>query len=177
MALGGGGACDGALGLPAMRFAAVVLPVVLVGCSSIGAISGTVAGVATGAGTANPVVGYAVGVGTQAAVDTLVKYVSRKRQQGEQDAIAATVGGLAPGQTAPWKIEHDIPLGNEHGDVTVVGLIDNKLTRCKEVVFTVVDGDKPDSPHGTFVTTACADGPSWKWAQAEPSTERWGTLQ
>jgi hypothetical protein len=117
-----------------MRPAVLLAAGLLGGCSSIGAISGTVAGVATGAGTANPVVGYAVGVGTQAAVDSLVKYVGRKRQQGEQDQIAQTVGQLAPGQTAPWKIEHDIPFGNEHGDVTVARVIDNNLARCKEVV-------------------------------------------
>ncbi len=119
-----------------------LLPVVLMtGCSSIGAFSGAAVGVATGAGTTNPLIGYAAGVGTQAAVDTLVKYISRKRQQGEQDAIAAAVGGLAPGQTAPWKIDHDIPIGNEHGDVMVADTIDNALTRCKQVVFTVIDGD------------------------------------
>jgi hypothetical protein len=161
-----------------MRAAALIaLPLLMAGCSSIGALSGAVVGVATGAGTTNPVVGYAAGIGTQAAVDSLVKYVSRKRQQNEQDQIAVMVGRLAPGETAPWKIEHDVPIGNEHGDVTVVGLLDNKLTRCKEVVFTVIDGDKPDSPHGTFVTTACVQGQTWKWAQAEPATERWGSLQ
>jgi hypothetical protein len=161
----------GALALP------VLLPLALAACNSIGAVSGAVVGVATGAGTTNPVVGYAAGIGTQAAVDTLVKYVTRKRQQNEQDAIAATVGQLAPGQTAPWKIEHDVPIGNEHGDVTVVDSLDNALAQCKEVVFTVIDGDKPDSPHGTFVTTACSQAGTWKWAQAEPATERWGTLQ
>jgi len=161
-----------------MRFpACLALPVFLAACSSIGAVSGAVVGVATGAGTTNPLVGYAAGVGTKAAVDSLVKYVSLKRQQHEQDQIAVTVGRLAPGQTAPWKIEHDIPIGNEHGDVTVVAVIDNALARCKEVVFTVIDGDKPDSPRGTFVTTACAQGDTWKWAQAEPATERWGALQ
>jgi len=160
-----------------MRRVAWPALLLLAGCSSIGAVSGAVVGVATGAGTTNPVIGYAAGVGTQAAVDSLVKYVSRKRQQNEQDQIAATVGNLAPGQTAPWKIEHDIPIGNEHGAVTVVAMLDNRLARCKEVVFTVIDGDKPDAPRGTFVTTACAQGQTWKWAQAEPATERWGTLQ
>ncbi len=155
----------------------LALPLLMAGCSSIGALSGAVVGVATGAGTTNPVVGYAAGIGTQAAVDSLVKYVSRKRQQNEQDQIAVTVGRLAPGETAPWKIEHDVPIGNEHGDVTVVDAIANPLTACKEVVFTVIDGDKPDSPRGMFVTTACAQDGVWKWAQAEPAIERWGTLQ
>jgi hypothetical protein len=160
-----------------IRAGVLVLPFLLGACSSIGAASGAVVGVATGAGTTNPVVGYAAGIATQAAVDSLVKYVSRKRQQNEQDVIAATVGQLAIGQTAPWKIAHDIPIGDEHGDVTVVGRIDNALTRCKEVLFTVIDGDEPDSPRGIFVTTACAQGETWKWAQAEPATDRWGTLQ
>ncbi|HVZ07002.1 hypothetical protein [Rhodopila sp.] len=157
----------------------VLLPVLLPlgACNSIGAISGAVVGTATGAGTTNPVVGYAAGIGTQAAVDSLVKYVTRTRQRNEQDQIAQTVGRLQPGQTAPWKIEHTIPFGNEHGDVTVLGMIDNTLAPCKEVAFTVVDGDKPDAPRGTFVTTACAQGDTWKWAQAEPATDRWGTLQ
>jgi hypothetical protein len=162
-----------------MKLAAVLaMPLLLLaGCDSIGAISGTVVGVASGAGTTNPVVGYAVGVGTQAAVDSLVKYISRKRQQYEQDRIADIVGKLEPGQTAAWKVDHDVPLGNEHGDVTVVGLIDNRLARCKRVVFTVIDGDAPDSPRATFVTMACAEGQMWKWAMADPATERWGTLQ
>ncbi len=160
-----------------IRPAVLVLVMGLGGCNSIGAVSGAVVGVATGAGTTNPVVGYAAGIGTQAAVDSLVKYVTRKLQQNEQDQIAATVGTLGPGQTAPWKIEHDVPIGNEHGDVTVVDSINNKLARCKEVVFTVIDGDKPDAPRGTFVTTACSQDGTWKWAQAEPAIERWGTLQ
>ena len=154
----------------------MLLVFLLAGCDSIGAISGAAVGVATGGATTNPLVGYAAGVGTQAAVDELVKYISRKRQQGEQDQIALAVGRLAPGQTAQWKIDHDIPIGNEHGDVTVVGVIDNALATCKEVVFTVIDGDTADAPRGTFVTTACAQGKIWKWAQAEPATERWGFL-
>ncbi|WP_185595294.1 hypothetical protein [Burkholderia ubonensis] len=28
-----------------------------------------------------------------------------------------------------------------------------------------------------FVATICRDGPVWKWASAEPATERWGALQ
>lgn len=159
------------------RAAWLALPLVLAGCSSIGAVSGAVVGVATGSVTTNPLVGYAAGVGTKAAVDELVRYVSRKRQQGEQDQIAGKVGTLAVGQSAPWKIEHDIPLGNEHGDVTVVGDMPNALAPCKQVAFTVIDGDAADAPRGRFITTACRDEGGWKWAQAEPATERWGYLQ
>jgi hypothetical protein len=167
---------DGALGLAAVKRLTLLAAFLLAGCDSVGAISGTAVGLATGGATTNPLVGYAAGVGTQAAVDELMKYVNRKRQQGEQDEIAVAVGKLELGQTAPWKIEHDIPIGNEHGDVTLVALADNALARCREVVFTVIDGDAADSPRGRFVTTACAQGQTWKWAQAEPAIERWGYL-
>ena len=149
---------------------------VLSGCKSIGAVSGAAVGVATGAGTTNPLVGYAAAVGTEAAVDALVNYIARKRQQGEQDEIAELVGRLPVGETAPWKIDHDIPIGNEHGEVTVVGLIDNALAPCREVMFTVADGDDEGAGRGIYVTTACAQGRRWKWAQAEPSSMRWGFL-
>jgi hypothetical protein len=159
---------------------AALLPIAalaLISCRSIGSIVGAGAGIATGSGTSNPVVGYAVAVGTKAAVDALVQYIARERQQGEQDEIAAAVGALGLGETAPWHIEHTIPVGNEHGDVTVVRLIDTKLAACKEVVFSVIDGDKPDSPRARYATTACRQDAQWKWAQAEPATERWGYLQ
>ncbi len=149
---------------------------VLSGCKSIGAVSGAAVGIATGAGTTNPLVGYVAAVSTQAAVDALVDYIARKRQQGEQDEIAALVGRLAIGETAAWKIEHDIPIDNEHGELTVAGVIENALAPCREVVFSVIDGETADAPRGVFVTTACSQAGVWKWAQAEPSAYRWGFL-
>jgi uncharacterized protein YdbL (DUF1318 family) len=145
------------------------LILLLAGCKSIGAISGAAVGIATGTGTTNPLVGYVAAVSTQAAVDELVNYIARKRQQGEQDEIAATVGRLGIGETAPWRIEHDIPIGNEQGEVTVVAAIDNALAECRTVAFTV-------EPKGTYVTTACSQNGVWKWAQAEPAALRWGFL-
>ncbi|MBV8524582.1 MAG: hypothetical protein JOY71_21080, partial [Acetobacteraceae bacterium] len=33
-------------------------------------------------------------------------------------------------------------------------------------------------PRRTFYTTnICLDGTTWRWAAAEPATERWGALQ
>ncbi|MHB8285765.1 MAG: hypothetical protein ACYDD1_13950 [Caulobacteraceae bacterium] len=149
----------------------------LAGCSSVGSLTGAVTGAAAGGGSVNPGVGYAVGIGTKAATDALVQYISRKRQQAEQDHIAAVVGALQVGQSAPWAIKQKIPLlDDEHGSLTIVRDIDNALAACKEVVFTV-DGKTPDSSRGHYVTTACLDGGTWKWALAEPSTARWGYLQ
>ena len=56
----------------------------------------------------------------------------------------------------------------------LVGAADFK---CKEIVFSV-DTIKHKAPHREFYTaTVCLDGDDWKWASAEPATERWGSLQ
>ena len=185
--MGLGGAGDRALGIIAVtgrraRHLLNPLPItamlLLPGCTSIGSITGAVTGAASGGGSANPAVGYAVGIGTKAATDALVHYISRKRQQAEQDQIAATVGTLPVGQQAPWRIKHKIRLfDDQHGYVTVVRDIPNALSPCKEVIFTVVAGNKIGSPRGYYATTACQQGARWKWAQAEPATPRWGFLQ
>lgn len=179
-------ACHAALGRAAVRLWACV-PVIfalgLAGCgtnagNSAGPIGGAAVGIGVGGITANPLIGYAAGVGAQAGITALQKYLSRKLHQGEQDNIAATVADLSPGQHAPWSITYKIPIAGEHGDVTVTRVIKSPLTTCKEVAFTVIDGDRPDAPRGIYITTACAhaDG-TWHWADAEPATARWGFLQ
>ncbi len=41
-----------------------------------------------------------------------------------------------------------------------------------------VDTVADDQPQRAFYTaTVCQDGARWKWASAEPATERWGSLQ
>ena len=157
---------------------ALSLLLLLPGCTSIGSIAGAITGAASGSGSVNPALGYAVGIGTKAAVDSLSHYISRQRHRAEQDQIVAAIGTLAVGQGVPWRIKHAIPLFDDrHGFVTVVRDIPNALTACKEVIFTVVAGRKPESPRGFYTTTACQHGARWKWAQAEPATSRWGFLQ
>jgi len=161
-----------------LKWASPLVLLVASGCTSVGSIAGAVTGAASGTGSANPAVGYAVGIGTKAAVDALSHYISRKRQGAEQDQIATAVGQLPVGQGVAWQIKHRIPVfDDQHGYVTVVRDIPNALTPCKEVVFTVIAGKKVDSPRGFYVTTACEQATQWKWAQAEPATERWGFLQ
>jgi len=184
--MGDRGARGRALGIAAMKpwagLGAALLPGLLPGlllgpllggCSSIGTAAGAVAGLASGAGTANPVVGTAVGLGTKAAVDELVIYVGRVRQNAEQDAIAEAAGSLPVGGTATWEIRHTIPIGDEHGTLRVVRLIANPLAPCQEIVFTVIAGQG----RSHYVTTECRDGTKWRWALAEPAVARWGFLQ
>jgi hypothetical protein len=146
--------------------------------TSAGPIGGAAVGIGVGGITANPLIGYAAGIGAQAGITALQKYLSRRLHQGEQDNIAAKVAVLQPGQHAPWKISYKIPIDAEHGDVSVMRVINSPLTTCKEVAFTVIDGQKPDAPRGIYITSACAqpDG-TWRWAEAEPATSRWGFLQ
>ncbi|HWA78858.1 MAG TPA: hypothetical protein VG848_00980 [Acetobacteraceae bacterium] len=150
---------------------AALLP--LSGCNSVGTAAGAVAGLASGSGTANPALGAAVGLGTKAAVDSLVKYIGRERAGSEQDAIAEIAGTLPVGGTAPWKIRYMIPIGDEHGTLRVVRTIDTPLAACREIVFTVIDGKE----RAHYVTTECHDGTQWRWALAEPATSAWGFLQ
>ncbi len=137
-------------------------------------ITALIAGGAAGGATGNPAVGYAVAVGTDAAADYTFKYVGRVRQGAEQDAIAEAAGALPPGETAPWRIRHDIPIGNEHGQVQVVREMDTTLAPCREIAFSVEDGKKPPA---WFDASICRQEQGWKWATAEPAVERWGYLQ
>ena len=181
--MGVGRARDLALGnspvrLAAVALAAALLPGVLGGCSVIGAVAGAAAGASTGAATANPLVGYGVAVGVNAGIDALQNYVTRVRQNAAQDEIAVAVGQMGLGETRDWKIVHDIPeFDDEHGEMQVVRLIDTPLTQCKEVVFTVDAGRGPRLHRTPYTTDACRDTRGWKWAQAEPATERWGYFQ
>lgn len=176
--MGDGRAFHGALGRAAVRRALLLLMLPLLGgCSTIGSIAGAVTGAISGAEAANPAVGYGVGIGTKAAVDALMAYISRSRHGGEQDALSRIVGPLEVGQSAPWRIKHKVPMmDDEHGQVSVVRDIPNALAPCKEVIFTIESG-RPERTRGYYATSICRRGPVWKWAQAEPATERWGVLQ
>jgi len=157
-----------------MRMAWLLLPPALLGgCSQTGSIAGAVAGIATGAGTANPGVAIAVGLGVNVVVDEVQKIYSRRLARNEQDRIAEAAGELKVGDTAPWAVHHTIPIGNEHGDVTVLRDIPAILVTCREVLFTVQDG-RAKAP---YVARICRDQGKWMIADAEPAVERWGFLQ
>lgn len=157
-----------------LPLAAVLL---LGGCNTVPQIAAVVTGGTAGAATGNPAVGFAVGVATDAAANYVVRYYGRTRQQAEQDAIAEVAGPLPPGAGATWKIEHDIPIGNEHGALQVVRQIDNPLALCKQVVFSVDEGKADKLKRAWYSADICHQADKWKWASAEPAVERWGFLQ
>jgi hypothetical protein len=147
------------------------------GCSSIGAASGAAAAAATGIVTANPAVGIGVGIAVQAATDEAVGRFMKSMHADQQELIAETAGRLPVGGMDIWRIKHQLPVENGHGQVRVTRAFSNALTLCKEFVFSVQDGEKADAPEQWFTASACQDQSGWKWATAEPAVERWGTLQ
>jgi hypothetical protein len=116
-------------------------------------------------------------VATDAATRAGQQYVGRAWQRTEQDAIAAAAAGLGVGGQAPWRVEHVVPVGDEHGELRVVRPIDNPLAPCEEVAFSVDKGSGADLRRSWYTTTLCRQGDAWRWAAAEPAVERWGYLQ
>jgi hypothetical protein len=149
----------------------------LAGCKESPRLAGVASGTVAGGATGNIAIGLAVGVATDAAARAGIQYVGRVRTHAEQAAIAAAAGDLPVGQWAAWRVEHAIPVGDEHGELRVVRLIDNPLTPCKEVAFSVETGSGAGLRRSWYATTLCREGGAWGWAAAEPAVERWGYLQ
>jgi hypothetical protein len=149
----------------------------LSGCQSVGAASGAAAGVASGLVTANPAIGIGVGIAVQAATDEAVNRYMRTMHADQQNEIAGLVGGMPVGDSKPWRVKHKVPIENGHGEVRVTRAFTSALAICKEFVFSVKDGDKPDAHEDWYTAAACLQDNGWRWASAEPAVERWGNLQ
>ncbi len=152
--------------------AAALLPT-LGGCKALPGVVGAVGGGLAGGASANPAVGLAVGIAIDAVAEYAFNYVGRTRQRAEQDAIAAVAGDLPLDRAAVWRIRHDIPIDNEHGELRIVREIATPLAACKEIVFSVDDG----SSRSWYTASICRQANRWKWASAEPAAKRWGALQ
>ncbi|MBL6458625.1 hypothetical protein JMJ55_25120 [Belnapia sp. T6] len=155
----------------------LALALLLGGCNLAADVAGAFAGGGAALASGNPAVGFGIGIGVRAATSAGIRWVVRSRHTAEQDEIAAVIGSLAPGESRAWEIRHSIPIGNERGEVRLVRILDNALAPCREALFSVEEGDKPDSTRQWFLTTACWQESRWKWAAAEPATARWGSLQ
>ena len=171
------------------RFAVVALAAAAIidmsGCSSVYTESATagagIAGAAVAAKvTRNAAVATGIGLGAVAAAKAGVQYTERVVHKQTQDSIAIAAGSFAVGAVAPWAAKHSVPIeDNEHGRVTVSRIISTGALDCKEIVFSV-DQDatnKQPASSAFYVASVCRDGNAWKWASAEPATERWGALQ
>ncbi len=163
--------------------ASVCCVAILGGCTSLlaeGTSAGAgVAGVSIAHGvTNNAGVATGIGLGVQAAARAGIQYAERKLHQAEQDRIAATAGILSVGAVGQWQVAHDIPIeANEQGEVTVSRILGGTGFTCKEIVFSVEHSGKSGTTREFYTATICRDDGKWKWATAEPATERWGALQ
>jgi hypothetical protein len=165
------------MGRAAVKGLPLAALVLLGGCSSTSSIVAVVSGGAVGGATANPALGFAVAVAVDAGANYVVRYYGRTRQGAEQDAIAQVAGELPVGTEAAWKIEHTIPIGDEHGQLRVVRVIDSPLASCKEIAFSVDEGKGDKLKRDWYTSDVCKQAERWKWATAEPAVPRWGFLQ
>jgi hypothetical protein len=155
----------------------------LCGCTSVlseGASAGAgvaAAGITRGA-TRNAAVITGIGLGVQAVARAGLRYTERQVHQTEQDRIAAVAGTLPIGAIGKWQVVHAIPIeADEQGEVTVSRLLGGGGIVCKEIVFSIDHAGKDGINRDYYTATVCRDGDAWKWATAEPATERWGGLQ
>lgn len=143
--------------------------------STLAGITG--AGIADGVG-ANAATTTGIGLGVQAVGRAGLAYAQRLTHRAEQDRIANAAGSLPVGGVARWKTNHAIPVeANEQGQVTVSRVISEGELDCKEIVFSVETGREPRLRREFYMAAVCRDGQRWRWASAEPATERWGSLQ
>lgn len=166
-----------------LRGASIAMLCCASGCSSLLNVgSAELAGVSgaaiAGAITDNAAAATGIGLGVQAAGRATLQFAQRRVHRAVQDRIAEAAGDLQVGAVAHWRAEHRLPLErDEQGRVTVSRVISTQDLHCKEVVFSVDSVDKGTPRSGFYVAAICRDGDKWKWASAEPSTERWGRLQ
>lgn len=168
---------------PGSWLALLAMAPLVAGCNSLmGAGTETAAGV-VGAGVAsavtdNATVATGIGLGVSAGARAGLQYAQRRVHRNSQNAVAAAAGGLAPGQVGSWSVRHSVPLEpDEQGQVVVTRVLGNAAFACREIVFSV-DKVEDHRPVRSFYTAMiCRDATRWRWASAEPATERWGSLQ
>jgi hypothetical protein len=108
-----------------------------------------------------------------------VPWAPLARRHGGDFGCDGVLLGLLPFalDVGEGRIDHTIPFGNEHGEVRVTRDIPNRLTPCKELVFSVESGKAEEANQAWYTAQACRSGVRWKWALAEPATQRWDSLQ
>ncbi len=162
----------------------------LSGCSSLltqsaGAGAGVGSAAVANAITTNGAVTAGIGLGAQAAAIASVQYLEKRVHNAEQNAIANAAADVPVGGVADWRVVHQIPIeDNEHGELAVTRYLtpdlpsgDKPAFDCKEIIFSVDTTDHKKLVQAFYVADVCRDGDSWKWASAEPATQRWGALQ
>jgi hypothetical protein len=155
----------------------------LSGCGSLlSATTSDLAGVAgagiAGAVTKSPAAAAGIGLVVASGANAGLQYVERGVHREEQDRIAAAAGPLEPGKVGAWSVSHQIPIEDDaQGKLIVTRILGGQDFTCKEIVFSVDTVRDQQTARAFYTAMVCRDGATWKWASAEPATERWGALQ
>ncbi len=155
----------------------------LSGCGSIltegtATLSGVTGAAAGAAISHNATVAAAVGLGINSAAREGLRFLERRVHRFEQQRIAEAAGPLPVNTVGTWSVSHDIPIEtDEQGQVVVSREFGGLGFRCKEIVFSIDTTTKQGPDRQFYTATICADGATWRWATAEPTTRRWGDLQ
>ena len=145
------------------------------GTSTVAGIGGASVADAVGANAATTT---GIGLGVQALGRAGLQYAQRRTHRAVQDRIAAAPRPLPVDGVGEWATYNAIPVEpNERGQVAVSRVISAGAPECKEVVFSVDTGRGERLRRGFYLAAVCRDGDTWRWASAEPATERWGSLQ
>ncbi len=138
----------------------------ITGAAVAGAVTNSAAGAA------------AIGLGVRSIAGEGVRYAERRVHRTEQDAIAQAAGPLEPGTVQAWSVRHTVPIeDSKAGQVVVSRAFGAGTFRCKEIVFSVDTATRQGPQRAFYTASICQDGATWRWASAEPSTDRWGGLQ
>ena len=161
---------------------ALLAALVAAGCSELvttGAsdVAGVLGGTAATALTSSPAAAAAAALGAQAGARTGVKHAQRNIHRDAQDLIAQAAGDLKIGQVGTWQTRDRTLERAQQGRVTVSRVISSGSMQCKEIIFSVDKEVEGAAQSAFYLTAICRDGAKWKWASAEPATERWGSLQ
>jgi hypothetical protein len=148
----------------------------------LSATTADVAGIASagvaGALTRDPAIATGIGLGVAAGANAGLQYAERRTHEVEQTRIAEAAGPLEPGTVGQWSVAVRPPIeGAAHGEVAVTRALGGASLDCKEIVFSVDTQDHGTPRRAFYTANVCRDGEAWKWASAEPATERWGALQ
>ena len=155
--------------------AAIAAATGLSGCSGLNASAGDAGsiglGAAVGLATGNPIIGVAVGIASNAALNAGIDYVEREQQAATQEAIAAKAGSAPVDEWVSWATEAEVELDPDAGRLIVVREFGDAFP-CREIIFT-----EYGQRDRFYTATVCRGTQKWSWAVAEPATERWGDLQ
>jgi hypothetical protein len=143
------------------------------GCSNLADVAGTTSAVVSGAATGNPAVAIGVGGIVRGTINETEKVYARSNARHTHELITAVAAPLSPGEAGNWHEPHRFS-DDVSGRVEVTRLIESKLATCKELAFTI-DGDPNEIV--PYRGAICQTTGEWRWALAEPSTERWSVLR